>query len=551
MVALALLLLGTSLAGASPVTVGSAGPGVARAASASVTSSVQASTYGPGEWDTFMGNTWHTSNQPVSDGLTPSASKNLSLLWSFQTGGNVVSEPIVVGNTVYFGSWDDNEYALNAQNGSVEWATNLGSSHCSVFGRPQGITSTATVENGTVYVGGGGPYWYALSATNGSVLWSVFTGNNSPTGPGAGHYNWGSSLIYGGYAYFGISSNCDHPLVQGQVLKVSLALHKVVGVFNTTTLSDLGATVWSTPAINPLTDRLFFATGNLAKGNNTTLDDSIVEINATTMQYVDHFQVPYKQRIPDGDIGASVTLYNSSKGVPMVADTDKNGVLYALRQANLSSGPVWSDRIGINNNLSWEYSSASFSKGILYVGASVSTLLNGQRVPGAMLAVNGSTGAILWIHSMKGWVFGPVATTGSIAVAAGGKELAVFNTATGATVFKFFANRSFQGGASIVDGRIYIGNSNGELYVFGHPLTVSIKATPSTGPRILHVAFTSNVYGGSTGYVYNWTFGDGSHYGTSADPNHAYTHKGTYTVTLTVTDKGFDTARATTTVVVT
>jgi len=34
------------------------------------------------------------------------------LLWSYETGGNVHSAPTVVGDVVYFGSWDNSIYAL-------------------------------------------------------------------------------------------------------------------------------------------------------------------------------------------------------------------------------------------------------------------------------------------------------------------------------------------------------------------------------------------------------------------------------------------------------
>ena len=69
-----------------------------------------------------------------------------------------------------------------------------------------------------VYVGGGGPDFYALDASTGAVLWQVYTGDNSQAGA---HYNWSSPLIVGNYAYIGIASNCDNPLVQGQLLQVA------------------------------------------------------------------------------------------------------------------------------------------------------------------------------------------------------------------------------------------------------------------------------------------------------------------------------------------
>ncbi len=67
------------------------------------------------------------------------------------------------------------------------------------------------------------------------------------------------------------------------------------------------------------------------------------------------------------------------------------------------------------------------------------------------------------------------------------------------------------------------------------PLTVAVQANPSTGTSPVTVTFTSTVSGGTPGYTYAWTFGDG---GTSASANPTYTYDsaGTYTVTLVVTD---------------
>ena len=41
------------------------------------------------------------------------------LLWSYETGGNVHSAPTVVGDVVYFGSWDNSVYALDASTGDL------------------------------------------------------------------------------------------------------------------------------------------------------------------------------------------------------------------------------------------------------------------------------------------------------------------------------------------------------------------------------------------------------------------------------------------------
>jgi outer membrane protein assembly factor BamB len=472
----------------------------------------------------------HDSDQGVNDGLNAGNASKLSLLWSFATGGPIISEPIVSGNVVYFGSWDGHEYAVSAEQGDYRWSTYLGQSQCTDRGSPIGVSSTSAYSNGTIYVGGGGEYWDALSASNGSVEWSLFTGNNSTRS--GGHYNWASPNLFGGFAYVGIASHCDIPLVQGRLLKVDLASRSVFQTFNTTSTSDLGASIWASPAINPVTDTVFAATGNLEQGNNSTLDDSILAFNMTTLQLEDRFQIPYAERHPDADFGASPTLYVADNGVPMVADTNKNGYLYGLDQENLSAGPVWSLRVANGDT----FSSAAYSRGTLFVGSSSTTLPNGHHASGALWAVNATTGSVEWTLALPGTVFGPVAASADFVVAAGGRQLIVANQLTGQVKFRFIADKPFYGGASIADGRILCGDNDGTLYAFGIPLRAGLNVTQISSAHPLRYSFSGSATGGAHGYSFEWNLGDGTD-ATRATITHVYSHPGNYTVTLSVTDQ--------------
>ncbi|MCI4331461.1 MAG: PQQ-binding-like beta-propeller repeat protein [Thermoplasmata archaeon] len=496
------------------------------------------------EWTSFMHGSFHNSQQSTPESLSAAVAQNLTLLWSFHTQGGVVTEPMVTGDSVYFGSWDGKEYSVNATNGALRWGTYLGQSACTPSSAIQGVSSSATVANRTVFVGGGGDFWDALSISNGAILWKYYTGNSSPV-KGGGHYNWASPLVVGDDAYLGTSSHCDLPLVHGSLLKLDLTSHTVVRTFNLTGPNALGADIWSSPALDFASGQVFVATGNQRNSTNGTNDDSIMSFDAGTLKLTGRFQVPYALRVMDGDFGASPTLYRSDRGVPMVADANKDGYLFALQQARLSAGPVWKDQIGTAPT----FSSAAFVNGTLFVGTGPSVDASGHPLPGSLRAINASTGKLLWILRMSGPVFGPVAVTGDLVVGAGGHEFAVARATDGRLLFRYNASAIFQGGASIAGGRIFIGNDNGNLLSFGLPLKVNLRAYSATGKPLV-VTFTAHASGGAGGYQYQWSFGDGS---TSSrfDPNHGYLGPGNYTASVLVSDQAWNRATAQMTVVVT
>ena len=77
------------------------------------------------------------------------------------------SSPAVANGVVYFGSDDNNVYALNANTGAKLWSYATGS---------LAVASSPAVANGVVYVGSDDHNVYALNASTGAKLWSYTTG---------------------------------------------------------------------------------------------------------------------------------------------------------------------------------------------------------------------------------------------------------------------------------------------------------------------------------------------------------------------------------------
>jgi len=110
---------------------------------------------------------------------------NRELLWDYETDGMITASPKFVDDTVYFGSWDGNIYALYPTNGDVKWSYETG----------WGIDSTPDVSDGMVLVGSLDNNFYALDANNGKLEWHFTCKSGIHSSP----------VAYGEYVFFG----CD------------------------------------------------------------------------------------------------------------------------------------------------------------------------------------------------------------------------------------------------------------------------------------------------------------------------------------------------------
>ncbi len=87
--------------------------------------------------------------------------RNGHVLWKHLLPARAESSPLVVGNSVYFGSEDGNLYSLSTRNGHVRWATTLGGA----------IKAAPAYRHGVLYVGDYGGHMNAVRARDGKLLW--------------------------------------------------------------------------------------------------------------------------------------------------------------------------------------------------------------------------------------------------------------------------------------------------------------------------------------------------------------------------------------------
>jgi outer membrane protein assembly factor BamB len=437
------------------------------------------------DWPTYLHDGSRTGASLGPSPLNAKSAPTLALLWRFNTSGPVASSLTLANDTVYIGSWDGHEYALNATTGALLWKTYLGVTttaqqpNCTALG----VTSSATALGGFVYVGGGNGHWYALNASTGKVAWKVFVGS-----PYAGYYNWASPLIYDGSAYIGISSDCDHPLVRGGLLDVNLTSHAVVHAFYTVPKGSVGGSVWSSPAVDPARNTIYVTTGNPAFGVTTPppYTDAIVALNATTLAVESHWQIPASQRIPDGDMSGTPTVFDNGTGASEVAASAKNGYTYIWSRTDLSKGPVWEYRAstgGMMPPCAWD--------GRYLFIPSGTTALDGVKVSGAIRAFDPTTLKFVWQRSAWGPVVAaPAVANGVVAVGNRGHALLILSAATGTLLKDFSYTAGIWGPPSMADGRLYTGVANDSVYAYHVPAATAAYAGAfsSAGASVLRPA---------------------------------------------------------------
>lgn len=386
----------------------------------------------PANWPGYLFGPEHGSYNAAATAITPANVGSLTQYWQWhpaaatqsgQPRAALFSSPVTVDGRVYIGSGTGDFYALDLATKTVVWRKFFGFVRYTTCGA-RGFTSTATVvpdpsRGGqlTVYVAAADGYLYALRASDGQTVWRSVVAIPSTTQND--YYNWGSPMVRDGRVWMGISSQCDAPLVRAGVRGYAQASGTLQGTYFSVPAGARGGSVWSSVAVNAA-DQVFASTGNGPKGTDSA---SIVRLDGTTMGRQDGWRVPASEASPDDDFGASPTLFTATLAgsqVPMVGACNKNGRFYALRQQNLSAGPVWQLAAAKPNpNAEGACLTAPIWNGSRLFLAATSTTIGGTQYAGSIRALSPSTGAVLWARGLPKGIIGSPTLDGSGVLAAG------------------------------------------------------------------------------------------------------------------------------------
>ncbi len=113
------------------------------------------------------------------------------LLWKFTTGGKVKGGVALAGGRVYVGSYDGHVYALDAPTGRLIWRASAQQR----LGPSGTFYSTPAVAYGRVYIGSTDSKVYSFGAGSGKLRWSHGTGGYVYASPAV----WRGRVLIGSY----------------------------------------------------------------------------------------------------------------------------------------------------------------------------------------------------------------------------------------------------------------------------------------------------------------------------------------------------------------
>ena len=490
------------------------------------------------------GGLWTSAGQDLSNTRYQQSEKrigvdsvaDLAVKWVATTGGDVSATPAVDGSRVYVPDWAGNLYAFNRDTGALVWRVRI----ADATGIPgDKARATPAVAEGKVFIGtqgpfGGGGRMLAYDKDTGALLWSTAVDAH----PAA--IITQSASVHNGRVYVGVSSleeamaafipNYPCCSFRGSMAALDAGTGQLLWKTIMVPEGYPGGAVWgSSPAIDPVRNQVYIATGNnydipqealdcveAAAGNPdaeaacidpANLMDAVVALNldtgrinwvtkalpfdAWTVQCLfgsnpDNCPEPAG---PDYDFGQAPALYTAKvDGRPrqLLGTGQKSGQYWALDPDD--GRVVWVTTTGPGGTaggLQW----GSAVDGRRVYTANANTELKPWLMPDGTTVTSGmwsgldaATGELLWqtAPTHGGGASGPATTANGVVFGCALDPqgwMYALEAATGDILWEFASGGSCLSGAAISRGNVYWGSGyvnlggtpNNKLYAFAIP----------------------------------------------------------------------------------
>jgi polyvinyl alcohol dehydrogenase (cytochrome) len=389
------------------------------------------------------------------DGPAPADVPALEQTWVFDSEtGDFTGTPAVAGGVLVAGDHGGHVYALDAVSGKELWSKKAGApingSAAIDLDAPGGPTVFVPVAERSA------PRLLALSLRDGTKRWeSVLTDQEDSS-------VYGSPVFWNGAVYIGTSGpNNDDGHARGSLVALDEATGKRRWQTFTVPQGSDGAAVWTTPAIDTATGRLYVGTGNNYHEPTTETADAVLAIDAKSGAILAHFQATPDDSFstdnltsgPDHDFGASPNLFTGPNGELLVGEGQKSGVYWALDRDTLT--PAWHTTVGPGGYLGGLLGSTAFDGERIFA----TDTIDGQ------VSALGRDGQIAWQSADSGGAhLSPVAVAHDVVYSIDPSgSLVARDPATGSVLAQLPLGGASFGGVAADGGAVYVSVGTGPL----------------------------------------------------------------------------------------
>jgi outer membrane protein assembly factor BamB len=463
----------------------------------------------PREWPTQNYDPRNRRGTPVEKKLTRENAVRLTERWRFDVGTfegsgqpvSVTSTPTVANGMVFVTGWNGKVYGLRERDGKVRWSYDTGAG-----GSGFGVQSSATVTpEGRLLVGDSTGIVHCLEAKSGTKLW---TASVADTDPAASHI-WGSPVVSNGRVFVGRASHSDVPCTQGHLYAFDLETGAELWRYKTvpdrvchndtrvtcTSSADcgggecvpgVGGGVTATVAVDPTGDTVYMGSVGCYTSPSIGNSDALFALDAATGAahwiYRTEFIEQYKPRGVYHDFGFlnGPLLVDAPDGAGgtrrLVVGPSKDGTIYAVDPS--SGALVWTQSLVTNPafaGFGLFNASAAWTNGTLYTSLYQTIVPGWPESNDHLYAFHGVDGTPRWSAQIGPSWSAPAVTDQLLFVATnnadpntGASEFYVYDTESGARLTTLPLSGASYSGASIVDGRVYMGYFGG-VVAFGLP----------------------------------------------------------------------------------
>src|SRR3954471_334392 len=229
----------------------------------------------------FYGHDLANTRNAGDEGPSRDQVGSLAPAWTFDSPtGDFSGTPAVSGGVVVAGDYGGHVYALDAVSGKQLWSKDVGA--------PVTASAAIDADAGAVYVPVARiarPHLVALGLRDGATRWDTVLADQPDSSV------FGSPVFWDGSIYIGTSGpNNDDSRARGSLVALEQSTGAVRWQTFTVPPGSDGAAVWSTPAIDPATGRLYVGTGNNYHEPTTDTGDAVLAFDSATGRIVGRYQ---------------------------------------------------------------------------------------------------------------------------------------------------------------------------------------------------------------------------------------------------------------------